>query len=175
MERNIDYIYFLKENNVLLEELKNHVTMTYDLLRPVMMAMDHLSTHKDVVVSELTKDDLEDLFSEGYYYLYNAVDNIKSVLSEDFDDDIEEMIAYDSDIYLLIRLDEVNTLLEGKDKMISALLDQVDLIIQNRKTIDSQTTEKVEKEIDKAYAKLDTYSTSDRFADLSEAMGLELI
>ncbi len=54
MDKTQDYIYFLKENEYLLEELKEHISLSYDLLFPVIIVLDEIVS-KDFNISDLSK------------------------------------------------------------------------------------------------------------------------
>jgi len=174
MNKVDDYWCFREENNEIIDEFQNHITMTYDLLHPILLVMDHLAEH-GMSAEGLSQGEVESLFEEGYYYLYNALDNIKNLLSNNFEDEIHELIPYDLNVYILLRLDEDDELSKSQNPLISKMVDQMYTLIENRTIIDYKTLEKIEEEIDEALSNLDTCSISDRFTDFADILNLDII
>ena len=169
-----DYIHFNLENDDILSEIKSKKTMTYDLLEPVVDVLNHLVS-VDLKVEGEKDGDVLDVFNIGFRYLYASVDHIRRFLDENFNDDMSELIEYDQNIYLYLRVDELDTLLEEKDQMISSLLDHIDSTIRYKNKIDRNAIDLIEKEIEKALSNTDEVLTSDMFMDFADSLGLELI
>lgn len=174
MDKIEDYKWFLKENEEIIDEFREHTTMTYDLFHPIILVLNHFIDH--VMHLDGTEDkDVDKLFSEGFSFLYNALDNIKTIIRDNFDDDIEEAIKYDSNIYELLRIDELDTIYEGRNELISQILDQLFLTIENRELMNSITSEKIEEVIEKEYNDLEDLSTPDRFIEIADILGIDLL
>ena len=75
MDKTQDYIYFLKENDYLLGELREHVSLTYDLLFPVIIVLDELVS-KDLNISDL---------SNTINLLYQSVEQKRNLAQEEID------------------------------------------------------------------------------------------
>lgn len=169
-----DYIHFILENNDILSELKSKKTITYDLLEPVLDVMDHL-VEVDLQVEGEKDSDVEDAFKMGFHYLYSRIDLIKRFLLENFNDEIEELIKYDQNVYLYLKVDELDTILEEKNQMISSLLDHLYSTIEYRNKIDKKAEALIEEEIDKALSLTDESLTPDIFMDFADSLDIELL
>ena len=168
-----DYINFSLENNDIFEELKNRNSMTYDLMYPVIEVLNDLVSKNLVVEGEDPKD-VEDCFSVGFRYLYSSVYHIKRILSENFNDDFDELLKFDENLYLYLRIDEIDTFLNESDEMISAILEHLTSSFEYRKSLDKKAIESIEKEIERAHEIMDDEETPDMFIDLADALGIEL-
>jgi len=174
MDKDIDYIYFLKENNDLIEELKEHETLTFDFLNPFFLVLDYFIDHQ-MKIEDLSKEEAEDIFSSGFYFLYNAFGLINSSLNDNFDGDIESLIGFDENIYLLLRCDEINTLVEGKNATISGILDQLYSSLEYKTHMKDSAIDMIEEQIDKATSKGDEETISDNFTDIAETLGISIL
>jgi len=169
-----DYINFSLENNYIISKLKEEGTLTYDLLEPVVEVLNFIVS-KDMEIKGETEEDVIDVFSNGFHYLYQELDHIKRILNENFDDDIDEFIEYDQNMYLYLKLDEVDTLIEESSEIISGLLDKIGSTFEYRKKLDDTASEMIETEMDKALMDNDCSLTADMFMDLADNLGISLI
>ena len=169
-----DYINFCLENNYIIDELKNKSAMTYDLLFPVFEVLDYL-VGKNLKVEGEEIDDVEDCFSIGFRYLYASFDHIKRILEENFNDNMDELLEYDHNLYYYLRVDEVDTFLNESDEMISAILEHLTSSFEYRKPLDDKAAESIEKELEKAHQLISEEETPDIFVDLADALGIDLI
>ena len=135
MDIKEDYIHFNIENNPIIEALRDIKTITYDLLHPVFVVLDYF-IEKNMNIEGEDKETVEDIFSIGFHYLYSCLDHIKRFLQENFNDDLDELIDYDQNIYLYLRTDELDTIFEEKNGLLSELLDQLNSTIVYRKKLD---------------------------------------
>jgi len=169
-----DYINFLLENNLLIERLKNESTLTYDLLEPIIEVMNFISDH-DFEIDGESKNDCEDIFQIGFQFLYQEIENVKRILEENFEDEIDDLIEFDQNLYLYIKLDDIDSLLNESNEVISNLLETIQQTFEYRKIIDDNASNMIEEEIEKAQASLDEPMTSDMFMDFADTLGIELI
>lgn len=169
-----DYIHFLLENKDIISELKEHNTLTYDLLDPIFKVLDFFN-EVDMNVSGEDKADITDIFQIGFHYIYSCMDHIKRILVENFDEEIEEFIEHDKNMYLYLKVDEIDTMYDGKNEFISAMLDQLTTTFEYRKKFDDNNVDQVEVELNKAIEELDgERTTTDIFIDLADELNLEL-
>jgi len=174
MDFKDDYIHFQIENKDILEELKNESTLTYDLIEPVIMVLDHLIEINFEVEGE-TKDTLEDIFNIGFHYLYDLVTDIRRILEDSFDDEIDELIDFDSNLYLYLRCDELDSIFEGKNETISSILDNLEnSFVYKRKFNDSQT-ELIEQTLSDSMSQTEEITISDEFLDYCDFFHLDII
>ena len=174
MEIKEDYIHFNIENNHIIEPLEKRNTITYDLLHPVFLVLNHFVS-KDMNIEGEDKEIVEDIFSIGFHYLYSCLDHIKRFLQENFNDDIDEMLDYDQNIYLYLRTDELDTIFEEKNEFLSALLEQLNSTIVYRKKLDKKQVKAIEEELEKASRKTEEVTTSDQFIDFADYLELEVL
>lgn len=174
MDIKQDYVHFCLENNELINELKRKKTLTYDFLNPVFVVMDYLASKNLHVDGEDDKDVL-DVFSIGFRHLFNAVDIIKRILKENYDEDIDELAKYDQNLYLYLRADELDTLLDQENEMISAILDRLLEYLEYHKHLDKTTLKAIEDELEKAATSTDDYTVTDQFLDFADVLDLDII
>lgn len=174
MDIKEDYIHFNIENNYIFEPLEKEKTMTYDLLHPVILVLNYL-VKKSMKIDGEDPETIEDIFSIGYHYLYACFDHIKRFLQENFNDDVDELIEYDQNLYMYLRIDEWDTIFEEKNEFLSALLDQLGTTFAYRKKLEKKQIEAIEEELEKAQSQTEEVSISDQFMDIAEALGLDVI
>ncbi|MCB9498479.1 MAG: hypothetical protein H6687_01135 [Bacillales bacterium] len=174
MDKKTDYIYFLKENSDLLGELKEHITLTYDLFHPIIIVLNYFVEH-NMEIEDLSKKDAEDIFSIGYYYLFNNLDTVKNILANNFAMDIEDLVSFDENLYLILRTDETDSITEEKNPILAKILDQLYLMTERRQKVSPSLMENIENEIEDAIKETEEPFTSDYFTDIAEALDLELI
>ena len=174
MDLKEDYIHFNIENNYILEPLEKKVTLTYDLLHPVFVVLNHF-VEKDMKIEGEEQETIEDIFSIGFHYLYSCIDHIKRFLEESFNDDVDELIDYDLNLYLYLRTDELDTIFEEKNELLSSLLDHLNSTLVYRKKLTKTQVRQIEDELDKQSKKTEEITTSDQFIDFADFLGLELL
>lgn len=174
MDIREDYIHFNIENNYIIEPLEKRGTITYDLLHPVFLVLNHF-IEKDMKIDGEDQETIEDIFSIGFHYLYSCLDHIKRFLEENFNDDIDELIDYDQNIYLYLRTDELDTIFEEKNELLSNLLEQLNMTLVYRKKLDKKQVKAIEEELEKASRKTEEITTSDQFTDFADTLGLDLL
>lgn len=174
MDKTQDYIYFLKENNDILEELKEHISLTYDLLYPVIIVLDELVS-KDFVIKDLNKSDAEALFSEGYEYLYNSLDIIKSFLENVFDDNVHELLTYDQNVYETLKLEELDSAYNSKNEKISSTLDLLYQSVEGRRRLDASEIEYINNLMMEATIDTEYLSIPDRYIEIADVLGLDIL
>lgn len=174
MDIKQDYVHFCLENNDLLNELKTKKTLTYDFLLPVIMVLDY-SVEKNLHIEGQEDGDVLDMFSIGFHYLYNAVDNIKRVLNENFNEDIDELLEYDQELYLYLRADEIDTMVDSENDMISAIIDRLLETLEYHKHLDKNTKKLIEEEFEKAQDKSMDTTTTEQFIDFADILDLDII
>ena len=174
MDVKEDYIHFNIENQEIIEALENNKTLTYDLLHPVFLVLDYF-VKEDGKIDGEDKETIEDVFSIGYHYLYSSIDTIKRFLEENFDDDIDELLEYDKNIYLYLRTDELDSIFEEKNELLTALLDNLSSTIEYRKQIDKKQFQAIDDELQKAASKTEQITMSDQFIDFADFLGLDII
>lgn len=174
MDKSTDYIYFLKENDELISALRDNTTMTYDLFHPVICVLNYL-VDKNMKVEGQSQDDVDDVFSYGYQYLYESFTTIKSFLEDNFDDDLIDLIDFDKNIYMLLKVDDVDSALNGENKQISAVLDQLYLLIENKEQISEDMVEKIDEAIDEILSREDIQTTIDTYIDIADTLDVDII
>ena len=174
MDIKQDYVHFCLENNEIINELKTKKTLTYDFLHPVFLVMDFAQKNNLHIKGQEDRDVL-DMFSVGFHYLFNVIDNIKRILNENFDEDIEELVKYDQNLYLYLRADEIDTLLDSENDMVFAIIDRISESLEYHKHLDKKTIELIEEEIEKAQSESDDFTTTEQFLDFVDILGLDLI
>ena len=131
-----DYEYWYKENKDLLEHLEHHNSLLYDEYRDILSVLNYI---KNLDEKEIDND-LEVIFDEGYAYIYDRMNYIKTCLKQDFIGDLHAFLKYEElfRYYLFIEdlLDayaredmDTKTIKEAFDDVQNRILD----IINNRK------------------------------------------
>ena len=161
-----DYNSFLKESLSLLNELNEHETMTFDLFLPVLMTLQQIKSN-NFMIGYLTKEETTQLFSEGYYFLYNSYNFLKQMLKDVFGGDIEELVKFDKNVYLLLRLNET--------ELDSSIAENIYDLSKNQVVVSDKYLDDISNKIENYFIKNDEYSTTDRFADILDALGIGLI
>lgn len=161
-----DYNSFLKESLSLLNELNEHETMTFDLFLPVLMTLQQIKSN-NFMIGDLTKEETTQLFSEGYYFLYNSYNFLKQMLKDVFGGDIEELVKFDKNVYLLLRLNET--------ELDSSIAENIYDLSKNQVVVSDKYLDDISNKIENYFIKNDEYSTTDRFADILDALGIGLI
>ncbi len=174
MDKNQDYIYFLKENDYLLEELKEHVSLTYDLLFPVILVLDEIVS-KDFKISDLSKNEATDLFNEGYDYLYNSLDIIKSFLDKTFENNTHELLAYDKNVYETIKLEELDSILENKNEDLSNTINLLYQSVEQKRILAQEEIEYIDKLVDSLLKEEDYLPIPDKYIEIADELGLDLL
>lgn len=171
MDKKLDYIYFLNENLDILNELENHNTITYDFLKPFIYVLNHIIDN-DMKLDGLNEEDVTDLFSSGFYPLYDMINKIKSILEENFNDDLHEMLEFDENIWLLLRVNELFEANEENTEIFSSLIDQLEQSISYRTHLTDEIMNKFEEIITRNNKVEET--SSDLFLDICDELGIEL-
>ena len=174
MDKTQDYMYFMKENSYLFNELKEHISMTYDMFFPVILVLDELIA-KDFNISDLSKKEAEELFDEGYDYLYNSLDIVKSFLEGIFEGNVHELLAYDQNVYETIKLEELDSVIAEKDEDLSNTIDLLYQSIETRRNLGIEETEYIDKLVDKILKEYDYLPIADRYIEIADELGLELL
>ncbi len=166
MNLDHDYNCFIKESQSLLSELREHETMTFDLFVPVLMVLEYIKQN-NFEIEDLTQEESEELFRIGYTYLYDSINVIKSLLNDVFDGDIEELIEFDENIYLLTRVNDSELNFDISDYLYDLTAKKV--------SIPEDKIESIEKTLDELSDTDALYATTDRFADILDALGISLL
>lgn len=166
MNLDHDYNCFIKESQELLSELREHETMTFDLFVPVFMVLEYIKQN-NFQLEDLTQEEAEELFHSGYSYLYDSINVIKSLLNDAFKGDIEQLIDYDENIYLLTRVNDSDLNPDISDYL-------YDLTSKKVLVSEEQAT-KIEDALQELSDNDALYSTTDRFADILDALGISLL
>ena len=174
MDKTQDYMYFMKENSYLFDELKEHISMTYDMFFPVIIVLDELIA-KDFNISDLSKKEAEELFDEGYDYLYNSLDIVKSFLEGTFEDNVHELLAYDQNVYETIKLEELDSVIAEKDEDLSNTIDLLYQSIETRRNLGIEEIEYIDKLVDKILNEYDYLPIADRYIEIADELGLDLL
>jgi len=174
MDFKEDYIHFTIENKDILDGLKNESTLTYDLIEPVIMVLDHL-IEIDFKVEGEDRDTLEDIFNIGFHYLYDLVTDIRRILEESFDDELDELLEYDTNLYLYLRCDELDSIFEGKNETISSLLDNLENSFVYKRTFNDSQVELIEQALSDSLSQTEEVTISDEFLDYCDFFNLEII
>lgn len=174
MDIKQDYIHFCLENNEIIEELKSNNTLTYDFLHPIFIVLDH-AMKNNLHIEGQDDNDVLDMFSIGFHYLFGEFDNIKRILNENYNEDIDELIENDQTLYLYLRADEIDTLLDSENEMVSAIIDRLLEALEYHKKLDKKTRELIEEELDKAQQKSDETTVTEQFIDFADILDLDII
>jgi hypothetical protein len=164
----------LKENDYLLEELKEHVSLTYDLLFPVILVLDEIVS-KDFKISDLSKNEATDLFNEGYDYLYNSLDIIKSFLDKTFENNTHELLAYDKNVYETIKLEELDSILENKNEDLSNTINLLYQSVEQKRILAQEEIEYIDKLVDSLLKEEDYLPIPDKYIEIADELGLDLL
>lgn len=174
MELKNDYIHFNLENAELIDALKSNQTLTYDYLQPVFAVLDFIN-ESDFEIEGENKQDVIDVFQIGYEYLYDTFETIKNILEENFQDEIESLIKMDQNLYLYLRVDEIDSILEGKNQVLAGLIDTLSTTFEYKTDLNKKAVEMIETEIDKATKTMEEVTTPDQFMDFADSLGIDLI
>ena len=174
MDKTQDYIYFLKENAYLLEELREHVSLTYDLLFPVIIVLDEIVS-KDFNISDLSKSEAEELFNEGYEYLYNSIDIVKSFLENTFEDNTHELLAYDKNVFETIKLEELDSILENKNETLSNTITLLYQSVEQKRNLAQEEINYIDKLVDDILKDEDYLPIPDKYIEIADELGLDLL
>ena len=174
MDKTQDYIYFLKENTYLLEELREHVSLTYDLLFPVIIVLDEIVS-KDFNISDLSKSEAEELFNEGYEYLYNSIDVVKSFLENTFEDNTHELLAYDKNVFETIKLEELDSILENKNETLSNTITLLYQSVEQKRNLAQEEIDYIDKLVDDILKEEDYLPIPDKYIEIADGLGLDLL
>ena len=166
MNLDHDYNCFIKESQSLLSELREHETMTFDLFVPVLMVLEYIKQN-DFEIEDLTQEEVEELFSIGYTYLYDSINVIKNLLNDAFDGDIEELVDFDENIYLLTRVND--------SELDSSISDYLYDLTSKKELLSEDKIENIEKALEELSDNETLYATTDRFADILDALGISLL
>lgn len=174
MDKTQDYIYFLKENDYLLGELREHVSLTYDLLFPVIIVLDELVS-EDLNISDLSKSEAVELFDEGYDYLYNSLDIIKSFLDKTFENNTHELLVYDKNVYEIVKLEELDAVLKNKNEDLSNTINLLYQSVEQKRNLAQEEIDYIDKLVDNLLKEEDYLSIPDRYIEMADNLGLDLL
>ena len=134
MNRIEDYKQFINEKSELINKLKEHKTLLYDLFHPILLVLDYL-TGNDINIEGYKRSELEEVFNDGYEYLYNSLDIVEEILKKMLFNNVSSLIHHDKEIYYILKFDELAQY-EDKNKIIDDKIDRLYKLIELNKSLD---------------------------------------
>ena len=119
-----DYEYWYKENKDLLEHLEHHDSLLYEEYKNIIKVLNYI---KDLDTSEIDND-LEVIFDEGYAYIYDRFNYIKTCLKQDFIGDLHAFLKYEELFRYYLFLEDIADAFDREDmdtKVIKEAFDNI--------------------------------------------------
>lgn len=174
MDFKEDYVHFTIENSDILDSLKDESTLTYDLIEPVILVLNHL-IEIDFENKDVPRSNLEDIFNIGFHYLYDLVENIRRILEDSFDGEMDELIDYDQNLYLYLRSDEIDSIFEGHNETISSILDNLENSFVYKRKFNDEQVELIEQALEDSESQTEEVTISEEFLDYCDFFKLDII
>ena len=106
MNRIEDYKQFINEKTELINKLKEHKTLLYDLFHPILLVLDYL-TGNNINIEGYKRSELEEVFNDGYEYLYNSLDVVEEILKKMLFNNVSSLIHHDKEIYYILSMKNI--------------------------------------------------------------------
>lgn len=175
-----EYASWVKENESFYNECKHHELSLYERFMPIYEVLKYINDNLKAKTLK-RNEDIDKIFSVGFEYLHDQVENSKMYLDLYFKGDFHEFMKYDELLSLHFYIEDIRYELSEKEievdeKELDKLLDQIESMIQHHKAIPDHYSLYVD---DKIHALLQNqnfefYGIIDIFVDVAETFGLYL-
>ncbi len=145
-----DYAGWLIENESLIRELKDRKTQIYDYYENIFVVVNHLYNLR-VEGKDFDQDHYK-IFSIGFHYLFDKLENLKLFIEKNYDGNVDELILYEKTILLFL------TASEFQDDIYESIKEDAAIIAQPIKDIETEVYEYItnkEHAPESLYEKLD--------------------
>ena len=167
-----DYEYWYKENESLFEHFKHHNSIILNRYQDIF---DVLNFIKGMDEKELD-DDYELIFSEGFAYIYDRINYIKSFLNNNFIGDLHLFLKYEELIGYYLYLEDIMEAYDREEKDISLIKptfeeiqEEIMDVINTRKSFDNSLIDKFERKVNLCvYSNSGIVTTPEVFSRINE-------
>lgn len=172
-----DYANWKLENEQILFDLLENKSDIISKFKHVYDVLEEL--HEEGVANEgELNDDEEQIFESGFEYIFNEIENIKTILSAYFEDDFKQMEKHSELVNLLLYANDFESELLGLEDVkeedreaLGNFIDKVTEIIKEK----GEPTEALHNELDKILMKIfgeSYYGVNEIFLDIADEMGI---
>ncbi len=175
-----DYANWLLESSDLVEELKGLNSTIYERFKYVIEVLEFLY-NKKIEEKQLSTDE-SNIFETGFYYLFDAFENIKLLLEHDYNGDTQLLNQHSTTVILLLdTLDFQNELIgaieEPNEHHMQSLIDiehEILAILEKQGDAPKELHEKLDNVTEGIYKELsmDYYPINNIFFDIADELGL---
>ncbi|MBM7453129.1 hypothetical protein JN09_000451 [Acholeplasma morum] len=175
-----DYANWILESSDLVEALKEKNSLITERFKHVFDVLEFLYTKK--IEEKSLQLDEQNIFETGFYYVFDAFENIKLVLEHDYKGNIEELDRHAKTVILLLdTLDFQNELIgaieEPNESHMQSLIDiehEILTILEKKEDASQELHEKLDHVTEGIYKELelDFYPIGNIFFDIADELGL---
>lgn len=175
-----DYANWLLESSDLVEELKGLNSTIYERFKYVIEVLEFLY-NKKIEEKQLSQEE-SNIFETGFYYVFDAFENIKLVLEHDYNGDTQVLNQHSSTMILLLdTLDFQNELIgaieEPNEQHMQSLIDiehEILTILEKQGDAPKELHEKLDNVTEGIYKELsmEYYPINNIFFDIADELGL---
>lgn len=175
-----DYANWILESSDLVDNLRDRNSNILERFKHVLDVLTFLY-NKKIEEKELAKEE-ENIFETGFYYIFDAFENIKLLLEHDYKGSVDELENHSSTVVLLLNtLDFQNELIgsfeEPNEAHIQSLVDieqEILAILEKKGDAPKELHEKLDHITEGIYKELamDFYPIGNIFFDIADELGL---
>lgn len=175
-----DYANWIIETSDLVEELKTSNSNIYERFKYVIEVLEFLYNKK--IEEKTLSPEESNIFETGFYYLFDAFENIKLLLEHDYNGDVELLNKHAGTVVLLLdTLDFQNELIgaieEPNEQHMQSLIDiehEILSILEKQGDAPKELHEKLDNVTEGIYKELemDYYPINNIFFDIADELGL---
>ena len=145
-----DYEYWYNENKNLFEHLEHHNSLIYNRYQDIFEVLNFIKNMDQKDIDE----DYELIFSEGFAYIYDRINYIKSFLNNNFIGDLHIFLKYEELIAYYLYLEDIIEAYDREEKDVTLIKNvfeeiQKDImeIINCRRGFDKDTIQNYERKV----------------------------
>ena len=175
-----DYANWILESSDLVDNLRDRNSIIIERFKHVLDVLTFLY-NKKIEQKSLEREE-ENIFETGFYYVFDAFENIKLLLEHDYKGNIEELEHHAKTLILLLdTLDFQNELIgaveEPNESHMQSLVDiehEILSILEKKEDAPKELHEKLDHVTEGIYKELemDYYPIGNIFFDIADELGL---
>ena len=171
MERSEDFIRFISEHSHLLEHLEEHASPLYDLIHPIYIVLKYLIGNNVDIKIKLR----DDVFQEGYNYLYLYIEELDNLLNKYYNNDIHALLFDQEVVYYYERLKDLDELLDSKNAEVFNLTNKYEKLVGKTYFMAQADKEEVESLLNKVYDEIEELPIQDEYMLYASYLKLDII
>ena len=171
-----DFKSWVKENEELINFLKENDSLIMARYNDIMMVLSYLSKKEENLDADLSV-----IYDFGFSYIYDRFDYIKEFIKTYFDGDRVEFLKYEQLINYYIYLEDLHDVIEEREmdvalyqKRLDAIAKEIIEVIKERIEFNDQLVDKFNMMLDSAFpSKADLSTTPEVFSQILDELIIE--